>query len=373
MEETHFLYWLSSTPGIGLRIAHKLISYAGSAAGAWSLSARQLSSQDLGLPISTQNLILESKNEADILSSYAHLSDIGVRFIPFTDPDFPFSLKGIFNAPIGIYLKGSLPERSLPSIAIVGARTCSEYGRYTARKIAEHLASYNFPIISGLARGIDVIAQKAALDAGGYSCAVLGCGIDICYPSENQATYSKLQFQGGIISEYPPGTLPKAGLFPMRNRIISALSDVVVIIEAREKSGSLITADLALEQGKEVYALPGRVTDSLSHGTNRLIRQGAGIILSPEEFVADLSVNYSLGDVSEPTVSSPSCKQLSLSDLMPLNSHEKQIISVVDMTPQSIGSIQAQTSLPLPTLMEALMSLSMRGMLNQIGGYYTRN
>lgn len=172
-----------------------------------------------------------------------------------------------------------------PAAAIIGARLASGYGREQARRFARRLASRGITIISGMARGIDGIAQKAALDAGGRSYAVLGCGVDICYPEENRELYDRLLQEGGIISEYPPGTYPEARLFPQRNRIISGLSDLVLVIEARKKSGTLITVDMALEQGREVYALPGRVSDSLSDGCNRLIRQGAGAATCPEDIL----------------------------------------------------------------------------------------
>ena len=179
----------------------------------------------------------------------------------------------------------SLQYGADPAAAIIGARLASGYGREQARRFARRLASRGITIISGMARGIDGIAQKAALDAGGRSYAVLGCGVDICYPEENRELYDRLLQEGGIISEYPPGTYPEARLFPQRNRIISGLSDLVLVIEARKRSGTLITVDMALEQGREVYALPGRVSDSLSDGCNRLIRQGAGAATCPEDIL----------------------------------------------------------------------------------------
>ena len=159
------------------------------------------------------------------------------------------------------------------------------YGREQARRFGRRIGARGISVISGMARGIDGIAQKAALDAGGRSYAVLGCGVDICYPEENRELYERLQQQGGVLSEYPPGMQPIAKLFPPRNRIISGLSDLVLVIEARKRSGTLITVDMALEQGREVYALPGRVSDSLSDGCNRLIRQGAGPATCPQDIL----------------------------------------------------------------------------------------
>ena len=206
------------------------------------------------------------------------------------DPDYPARLREIRGAPRRIYVRGPLPAAEITSVAIIGARKCSSYGREMARLFASALAAAGVQIVSGMAAGIDGIAQRAALSAGGSSIAVPGCGTDICYPAENRDLYEQLLEKGTILSEYPPGTPPAACHFPARNRIISALADLVLVIEAREKSGTLITVDFALDQGKDVCALPGRVTDGLSTGCNRLIRQGAGIALAPEDILSALGI-----------------------------------------------------------------------------------
>ena len=164
----------------------------------------------------------------------------------------------IYDYPYIIYYKGRLPQSDVPSVAIVGARNCTEYGRSVAGRFAEDFADMGIQVISGMALGIDAAAQKGAVRKGGYSMAVLGCGVDICYPRTNIELYTQLESNGGIISEYSPGTPPKAGLFPMRNRIISAMSDALIVVEAKQKSGSLITADQALDQNRDVYVVPGR-------------------------------------------------------------------------------------------------------------------
>jgi DNA processing protein len=161
----------------------------------------------------------------------------------------------IYDYPYIIYYKGSLPQSDVPSVAIVGARNCTEYGRSVAGRFAEDFADMGIQVISGMALGIDAAAQKGAVRKGGYSMAVLGCGVDICYPRTNIELYTQLESNGGIISEYSPGTPPKAGLFPMRNRIISAMSDALIVVEAKQKSGSLITADQALDQNRDVYVV----------------------------------------------------------------------------------------------------------------------
>ena len=213
------------------------------------------------------------------------LAQAGIGFISAPEKGFPEKLREIPDPPFGIYYKGSMPSQEEPAAAIIGARLASGYGREQARRFGRQIGARGIAVISGMARGIDGIAQKAALDAGGKSFAVLGCGVDICYPEENRELYERLQQEGGVLSEYPPGMQPVAKLFPPRNRIISGLSDLVLVIEARKRSGTLITVDMALEQGREVYALPGRVSDSLSDGCNRLIRQGAGPATCPQDIL----------------------------------------------------------------------------------------
>lgn len=207
------------------------------------------------------------------------------RCVMKKDSGYPGALRHISGAPGRLYVRGELPDDRIPSVAVIGARRCSGYGREMAQWFAGELAAAGVQIISGMALGVDGIAQRAALSAGGKSFGVLGCGTDICYPRANGDLYEMLLEKGGILSEHPQGTPPLARHFPSRNRIISALSDVVLVVEAKEKSGTLITVDFALEQGKDVYVLPGRLTDDLSCGCNRLLRQGAGIALAPSDIL----------------------------------------------------------------------------------------
>lgn len=209
-------------------------------------------------------------------------------FITPFEKEYPDKLKNIPDAPAGLYVRGKVPVESEITVAVVGARDCSEYGRYVAEELGSFLGKSGVTVVSGMARGIDGISQWAALEAGGTSIGILGCGVDICYPARNRALFDRLSEQGTIISEYPPGTPPRPMNFPARNRIVSGLADAVVVIEARCRSGTLITVDMALEQGKEVFVVPGRVTDRLSDGCNRLIKQGAAIMLSPEELLEEL-------------------------------------------------------------------------------------
>ncbi len=213
-----------------------------------------------------------------------------VRFVTILDEEYPAKLREIPDPPYLLYYIGSLPEERLPSVGMIGTRASTVYGRKQAEQFASALAFAGVQIISGMARGIDGVSGRSALLAGGRSFAVLGCGPDICYPEENRDLYEKLQSEegSGILSEYCPGTKPVSALFPLRNRIISGLSDALLVVEAREQSGTMITVERALEQNREVYALPARVTDATSSGCLQLLRQGAMIATKPEDILEDI-------------------------------------------------------------------------------------
>ena len=229
-------------------------------------------------------------------------------------------------------------------MAIVGARECSPYGRQLTKEFAKKLASAGAQIISGMAKGIDGAGQIGALEEGGDSYGVLGCGVDVCYPREHIELYTELERKGGILSEQPIGTKPLPQFFPARNRIISGLSDIVLVMEAKERSGSLITADMALEQGKDIYALPGPINSQLSRGCNRLIKQGAGILLSPEDLLEELSF------VCEEKV-----KKLTENKIA-LESPENLVYSCLDLYPKNLNELADLTGLTIPALMDVLVS-----------------
>lgn len=278
-------YWLCTIPGVGNRTIEKLQERLGTAMQIYHASEREW--EPFLKPKQLKAVLLHKQNWR-LQEEYDKMLKKGVQLILQGEHAYPKRLLDIPDAPYGIFVKGHLPVEDNISVAIIGARDCSEYGRYIAEALGKYMGEQGVPVISGMARGIDGISQEAALNAGGTSVAVLGSGVDICYPAQNRTLYEKIQKKGAILSICPPGTLPRAQNFPQRNRIVSGLADVVVVIEARQKSGTLITVDMALEQGKEVYVVPGRVTDRLSDGCNRLLKQGAGLFLSPEEFLTEL-------------------------------------------------------------------------------------
>lgn len=285
MENKYYAYWLCSVPGVGNRTIEKLQEMFGTAEQIYHAPEEQWA-QVLIAPQLEQ--MKQQKARWNLREQYEIMTAQGIKFLLKEDENYPRRLLQIPDAPYGIFVKGHLPIEDKLSVAMIGARDCSEYGRFVAMELGKYLGENDVQVISGMARGIDGISQEAALKAGGVSFAVLGSGVDVCYPARNRALYERLQEKGGILSIYPPGTLPKPQNFPPRNRIVSGLADVVVVIEARQQSGTLITVDMALEQGKEVYVVPGRITDRLSDGCNKLLKQGAGVVLSPEEFLVEI-------------------------------------------------------------------------------------
>lgn len=283
--EKAYAYWLSQIKGVGRITIFNLIHRFGSAENVY-FSKETCVSEALSRKQYEQ--LKESKKSWNVDSEFDKLSKQNIKFYHFGDSMYPEKLRLIPDPPYTLYVKGNLPIQGVRTMAVIGARTCTEYGRMAAGHFTEAFARNGVQIISGMARGIDGISQQIALNNGGKTYAVLGCGCNVCYPPENRALYEKIFETGGIISEYPPDTQPASSLFPPRNRIISGLSDAVLVIEAKEKSGTLITVDMALEQGKDIFAVPGRISDSLSHGCNKLIRQGAGIATSPMEILNEL-------------------------------------------------------------------------------------
>ena len=377
LSEKDYAYWLFNVEGIGNASADKLLCSGLSCREVYQMGTKELTGL---LSRKKAERIEKSRYSWDFEAEKKKLEEKGINFVSRIDPEFPEKLKNIPGAPFAIYVKGSLPDPRVPSVSIVGARMCSEYGRYMARQFGRGLALAGVQVISGMARGIDGIAQGAAIEAGGKSFGIMGCGVDICYPPENKVIYDALLRNGGAISEYPPGMEPQARFFPMRNRIISALSDVLLVVEARQKSGTSITVDTALEQGREVLAVPGRVTDRLSDGCNYLISQGAGVAISVEDVLDRL---WNIKGEAKPALSTePVLKnqEKDTDDEMEVNKEltlEEKILEIVDIIPVSTSYIAEELfkkgeSLSMPALMTTLMDMTCCGKIAQNGAYYRR-
>lgn len=285
-----YAYWLCNIKGIGNATIRVLMKNADGAEDIYHMSETEIrmclsEGFSKAWEVDRKGAAICAAKCLNPVEEAERLKEKGIYFVSMEDNWFPDRLREIPDAPYGLYFIGRLPSGNAPSVAIVGARNCSSYGREQARLFADKCAAYGISVISGMARGIDGVAGKAAAERGTGSYAVLGCGVDVVYPYENKELYDLLKERGGIISENAPGTKPKANLFPRRNRLISGLADAVIVIEARRRSGTIITVDSALEQGRDIFALPGRVCDALSDGCNHLISQGAAIACSPDTVI----------------------------------------------------------------------------------------
>lgn len=357
-EEREYLYWLCHVPFLGAVSIKRLYDYMGSYKGIHNIEGTEL--QRLGLlKPSHVSAFEECKNRKETSDrEFAGLEHRGIHFVTSHDPEYPNRLYKIYDYPMGIFYKGRLPDKERPTVAVIGARNCTNYGKQMASYLAKELTACGVQIISGLASGIDGSGHRGALEARGDTYGVLGCGINICYPKENYGLFEQMIEKGGILTEFIPDEAPKPCNFPMRNRIISGLSDVILVIEAREKSGSLITANLGLEQGKEIFALPGRVTDPLSAGCNRLISEGAGVILSPDSILEYFEIqNGKILRVHEKNENG-------------LAKKEKMVYSCLDLQPKNLEEIVSLSGLSVSECMSALIELELNGLILQTSHQY---
>ncbi len=279
----------------------------------------------------------------------------GIRYISRDEDAFPKKMRELHDCPKGIFVRGKLPDPEKKTVAIVGARMCSPYGRATASYFARVLAANDVQIISGLALGIDGAAHEGALMSNGATFAVMAGGVDTCYPRTHIELYEQMRKTGGIISEEPCGCPPLAGLFPKRNRLISVLSDIVLVIEAKKKSGSLITADFAAEQGRDIFAVPGRLEDALSEGCNELISQGSGIAISPERMLEIMGKKAEKSDNSKTFMQNALARQ------------ENMVYSCLSLQPKTLENLCRETKLSVNCVTESVMLLQLQGMVKEIG------
>lgn len=290
------------------------------------------------------------------------------RCIYKNDREYPANMRNYSSMPEQLYVKGKLPVAGQPAVAIVGARMCSPYGRIQAFRFGKVLSRHGIQIISGMALGIDSEGHKGALEGRTPTFAVLGCGCDVVYPARNRSLYDRiLRSGGGIISEYAPGTPPMKFCFPARNRIISALADAVLVIEAKENSGSLITAGFALEMGKAVFALPGPVTENLSIGCHKLIYDGAGIAYSPEVVLQELGISSEEKESEETKEKNrDSGKKNKIGLARDLN----LVYSCLDLRPKSLDDIIRKTGLAPETVSRCAVELTLLGRIEETGRHY---
>ena len=348
--EDIFWFWLSGITGVGPVTAHDLLGRFGSPRDIFSASEKALEETGLLKPEMLKALI-SSRNKVLLQKRFDEMQRMEIRFFSFASPDYPEVLRHIYDPPVALYIKGNLPETDELLMAVVGGRRCSQAGRSAAHSISRGIAFSGISIISGMARGIDSAAHRGCLDGFGRTFAVLGCGVDLCYPKENSDLYEQIQKNGGLISEFPPGTPPRPWRFPVRNRLIAALSQGILIVEARRQSGSLITAERGLEMGREIFAVPGRINDPLSEGCNLLIRDGARLVMSHEDILDYFSLVSHQFIRKDP----------------PPGKTAGMIYRNLSLVPCCADDIAARTGLPVREVMIELTDLEMDSLITCLG------
>ena len=384
MSNKEIMFFLHSLNGIGRKTVGKLLEYFGDVQAVYQADENELKKV---LKPAQYKMFLSGREKKHPEEELREFAKRGIHYYSIYDEEYPKRLLKTADAPMGLFVKGSLPKEEELTVSVVGTRRHSYYGEKQTKEFCRMIAGLGVPIISGMAKGIDGIAQKTAVECGTRTYAVLGCGVDVCYPKEHSELYENISHCGGIISEYFPGTQPAAGLFPLRNRIISALGDVLLVMEAREKSGTLITVDMALEQGKEIWVLPGRVDDMLSVGCNRLIAQGAYILPTVADFREELkglckkyNRKVPADMVSRTAETEKYGKDAACTNkITGLSILEKTVAAVLDYKPMSLTSIyesldeESRRKYPIAQVSVALIQLCMKNMAKQAGaGYYTR-
>lgn len=360
--EKEYLYWLCGIPNLGAVSIRRLYEHFQSFEAIYNIEEKEM--EHTGILNRTQRKALAEWHSqlSACCQAYERMAGEGIRFVTPFDEDYPKRLLEIYDYPMGLFVKGRLPKEDLPSVAIVGARGCSAYGERLAEEFGRALAESQVQIISGLAAGIDGAAHRGAIKGGGDTFGILGCGVDICYPAQHFSLYASMEQSGGILSEFPLKTKPRAMHFPMRNRIISGLADAVLVVEAKERSGSLITAELGLEQGREIFAVPGRITDHLNRGCNLLLQQGAHMAISPRDILEYLGVKCR--------------KELILHEknVNGLAKKEKMVYSCLDFKPKHLDDILAGCGLGISECMGILLELELGGyVFRSANHYYGKN
>jgi len=353
MDERSYWVALNLVKGIGAVRFKQLLEFFGSAEIAWL--APQSAWSSAGIPQRVVNNFSLVKQQVDLERVLEKITAANVRVITWLDNDYPRRLKEIDQSPPVLFIRGTINVEDDWAVAVVGTRRVTPYGRQVADEIGRFLAQNGVTVVSGLARGVDAIAHQAALQAGGRTFAVLGSGVDVIYPPEHRKLAAEIIRQGALISDYPVGTQPDGINFPPRNRIISGLSLATVVVEAGEKSGALITAEFAVDQGRDVFAVPGSILAAQSQGTNRLIEQGARPLLKMSEILETLK----LEQIPE--------KQQTRK-LNPMSMEEQRLLEQLSSEPVHIDQLCELTGLPITNVSATLTMMELKGFVTQVGG-----
>ncbi|MCL2362205.1 MAG: DNA-processing protein DprA [Defluviitaleaceae bacterium] len=371
MRDEIYMLWLSTlVPQLGSRKLNLLLSRFDTAREIFTAHPTHV--KTLGnLTDNALNNLTKNRNLDFIEILLKEMESKEMAFLSRNHDRFPTLLGSIPDPPVGIFYIGELPADATNKIAIIGSRKCSDYGLQAARLLAMPLAENGIVIVSGLARGVDSMAHKGAVDVGGKTIAVLGCGADICYPAENRQLRDKIVENGCVLSEYPPGTKPIAAFFPARNRIISGLCRGIIVAEASKKSGTLITVDQAAEQGRDVLAVPGNINSPLSAGTNHLIREGAIPVTDYTDVLFTLGLSAKV-DTSEPDnqyahggITLNKIQEEAINSLAP---EEKLLYDSLTFDPVSFDSMVMSTNLPSMNLHFLLTTLELKGLIKKLPG-----
>lgn len=359
MDERAYWIALQQLEKVGSAVLVRLVNYFGSPRAVWEASPEELEGVP-GLKGEIAAVIVEGRQAVDPGRLWEKIRELGLTMITIEDDIYPLSLREIPGPPAVLYLAGDPAYLHRHALAVVGTRRATAYGQRMASEIAADLARAGFGVVSGMARGIDTAAHRGALRAGGWTVAVLGSGLDIIYPPENKGLAAEITAHGVVISEFPPGTMPLPGNFPRRNRLISGLSLGTVVVEAGEKSGALITADLALDQGKDVFAVPGPVTSHASRGTNKLIKQGAKLVENVNDILEEYYTSRSLFPAPLEAAGAEAT----------LEPQEAEVLRLLAGGPVQLDAIVRYAGCQLDTLLAILTSLEVRGLVTQLPGSY---
>lgn len=348
-------FWIgfNLVKGIGAARVRSLLAAFGDLETAWNASPQALRSAGLG-PKLVEGL-LKIRAEVSLEKVCERIEDLGIQALTWEDEGYPSRLKEIDQPPPVLYVRGKLLPEDEWAVAVVGTRRITAYGRQVAEEICGALARQGVTVVSGLARGVDAVAHSTALRCGGRTLAVLGNGVDHIYPPEHRQLGERIIAQGALVSDYAPGTPPDGANFPPRNRIISGLSQAVVVVEAGERSGALITAEFAVDQGRDVFAVPGNISAPQSRGTNKLIQQGARPLLDIGE-VLDL---LNLTMVNE---------HRAVRKAVPSDATEAKLLSLLDSEPRHVDEIRDLAGLPIEQVSATLALMELKGMIRQVGG-----
>jgi DNA processing protein len=367
MELDSSLSWLalSLTPGLASRLSARLLRRFDSPEGVFRASLAELEACNLPGSVAQAVFKKEAFKRAE-KELAAVLRIAGCRLLNWTEPEYPQSLLQIYDPPVMLYVRGDPQILNLPSISIVGTRKPTLYGTQLAQRLGRDLAARGLVIVSGMARGIDAIGHQGAMAANGRAIGVLGTGIDICYPKENKKLYEKVLERGAIIGEFPLGTHPAPENFPVRNRIVAGMPLGVVVVEGAQYSGSLITARLAMEFGREVFGVPGNVTQPASFAPNQLIKQGAKLVAGAEDVIEELPTPVRAALVQ---AEQPEAEQRNLLLAASLNTSEKKLYELLSAEePRHIDDIVERSGLNSSEVLATLFDLEMKGIIRQLPG-----